>query len=39
MTPADFGLALVGFVFLALWRVPPWIVVVLAALAGVVLAR
>jgi chromate transporter len=32
--PRDFGLALVAFVLLTVWRAPPWIVVVLAALGG-----
>ena len=32
--PADFGLALVAFGLLAFWRVAPWLVVLLAALAG-----
>ncbi|KVD71317.1 chromate transporter [Burkholderia sp. ABCPW 14] len=32
--PADFVLALVGFVSLTFWRVPPWIVVVVACIAG-----
>jgi chromate transporter len=34
-THAEFGLALVGFVLLVIWRVPPWIVVALGAVAGV----
>jgi chromate transporter len=33
-TPADFALGLVAFLLLALWAVPPWLVVVLGALAG-----
>jgi chromate transporter len=32
--PADFVIALCGFGLLAIWRCPPWIVVVLAGLAG-----
>jgi chromate transporter len=31
---ADFGLALVAFLLLTLWAVPPWLVVVLGAAAG-----
>ena len=34
MTPADFALALVGFVLLTVWRAPPLLVVGLGALAG-----
>jgi chromate transporter len=33
-TGADFGLALVAFLLLALWGVPPWMVVALGAAAG-----
>ncbi len=36
--PADFGLALVGFVLLTIWRTPPVIVVIVTALGGVALA-
>jgi chromate transporter len=32
--PADFALALVAFALLVFWKVPPWLVVVLSALAG-----
>jgi chromate transporter len=32
--PADFALGAAAFGLLALWRVPPWLVVVLAALGG-----
>lgn len=39
MGPADFGLALVAFGLLALWRWPPWLVVVLTALGGAALAQ
>ena len=35
MTPADFALALVGFVLLTVWRAPPLLVVGLGALAGI----
>ena len=38
-TPADLGLALVGFVLLNVWRAPPLIVVVIGALGGVALAQ
>jgi chromate transporter len=33
-TPPEFALALAAFALLALWRVPPWLVVVLGAGAG-----
>jgi chromate transporter len=36
--PGDFGLALVGFVLLAVWRLPPLVVVIVSALGGVALA-
>ena len=35
---ADFALALAAFVALVTWRVPPWMVVLLTAAAGVLLA-
>ena len=38
-TPADLGLALVGFVLLNVWRSPPLLVVVIGALGGVALAQ
>src|ERR1700722_8548497 len=34
LTPRDFALALAGFLLLIVWKVPPWIVVVLLAGAG-----
>lgn len=34
LTPPDFGIALVGFVLLTVWRVPPLVVVVFSAAAG-----
>ena len=34
MAPVDFALAIVAFLALALWKAPPWLVVVLAAVAG-----
>jgi chromate transporter len=37
-TPADFAVALVGFVLLVSWRAPPLIVVLVSACAGIVLA-
>ena len=37
-TPADFGVALVGFVLLVAWRAPPLVVVMVGALGGIVLA-
>jgi chromate transporter len=37
-TPGDFGLALVGFVLLTVWRTPPLVVVVIGALGGIALA-
>jgi chromate transporter len=38
-TPGDFGIALVGFVLLSVWRTPPLIVVIVSALGGVVLKQ
>lgn len=35
----DFGLAIAAFVLLLLWRLPPWLVVLLSAVGGEVLAR
>ncbi|MCZ7566153.1 MAG: chromate efflux transporter [Burkholderiales bacterium] len=35
---ADFGLALAAFVLLALWKVPPWLVVIACAFGGWLLA-
>jgi chromate transporter len=34
-TPRDFALALAGFLLLTVWKLPPWIVVVLLAGAGI----
>jgi chromate transporter len=39
LAPADFLLALSAFLLLAAWRVPPWLVVILGALAASALAR
>jgi chromate transporter len=33
-SPADFAIALVAFLLLAMWAVPPWLVVILGALAA-----
>ncbi|MET0484344.1 MAG: chromate efflux transporter [Candidatus Rokuibacteriota bacterium] len=38
-SPADFALALVAFGLLVFWRLAPWLVVLIAAVAGAVLAR
>ena len=38
-TPADFGIALVGFVLLSVWRFPPLVVVIISALGGMALAQ
>jgi len=37
--PADFGLGLIAFGLLMFWKVPPWLVVVLTAVGGELLAR
>jgi chromate transporter len=34
MRPADFAIAITAFLMLSPWRAPPWLVVVLAAVAG-----
>jgi chromate transporter len=34
LTPRDFALALGGFLLLAVWKMPPWVVVILLACAG-----
>jgi len=36
--PADFGLALVAFLMLAFWKLPPWLVVIITAAAGALMA-
>ncbi len=36
--PGDFGVAVVGFVLLTVWRAPPLLVVVVSALGGIALA-
>jgi chromate transporter len=38
-SPADFGLGLVAFGLLMFWKCPPWLVVVLTAVAGEAIAR
>ena len=37
LSPRDFAVALAGFLLLTVWKLPPWIVVVLLALAGAIL--
>ncbi len=37
LTPRDFALALAGFLLLVVWKLPPWIVVLLLAGAGTLL--
>lgn len=39
LSPVDFSLGLVGFGLLMFWKWPPWIVVLLSALVGEILAR
>jgi len=36
--PADFALALAGFVALVVWKAPPWTVVLACALASIAIA-
>lgn len=36
--PADFALALVGFLLLTMWKTPPWVVVILLAAGGALIA-
>jgi chromate transporter len=38
-TPGDFGIALIGFVLLTVWRAPPLVVVIVSALGGIALAQ
>jgi chromate transporter len=38
-TPGDFSLALAAFLLLTLWKIPPWLVVVLGALAATAAKR
>jgi chromate transporter len=37
--PTDFGLAILAFGLLAFWKLPPWLVVVVTAVGGEVVAR
>ncbi len=37
-TQKDFVLALIGFILLTVWKTPPWIVVIICAIGGVLLA-
>lgn len=37
LNPRDFSAALVGFVLLTVWKIPPWSVAILLALAGIAL--
>jgi chromate transporter len=39
LEPLDFALALAAFGALALWKLPPWLVVILTACGGAILAR
>ena len=36
--PADFGLGVVAFFLLVLWKTPPWLIVVLGAIGGMTIA-
>jgi chromate transporter len=36
--PADFALGILAFLLLVMWRVPPWLVVILGALGASVIA-
>jgi chromate transporter len=38
-TPSDFGIALVGFALLTVWRAPPLVVVIISALGGIALGQ
>ena len=39
LAPADFAIGIVAFLLLALWAVPPWLVVIFGAAAASVVAR
>jgi chromate transporter len=39
VTPGDFGLALLSFVLLTVWRAPPLVVVIISAAGGIALAQ
>ena len=36
--PADFAMGIAAFLLLALWAVPPWLVVILGAIAATLVA-
>ena len=38
MSPYDFALAMAAFLLLFMWKVPPWLVVLLSALGGWLIA-
>jgi chromate transporter len=38
LSPKDFILGLIAFGLLALWKIPPWLVVAVTALGGIVMA-
>ncbi|MBU0724134.1 MAG: chromate efflux transporter [Alphaproteobacteria bacterium] len=38
LEPAHFALALTGFLLLTIWKTPPWVVVILSALGGVLIS-
>jgi chromate transporter len=37
-TPYDFCLAIIAFALLMIWKLPPWIVVIISALGGIVIS-
>jgi chromate transporter len=39
LAPADFAIGVVAFLLLALWAVPPWLVVIFGAAAASLVAR
>ena len=38
LSPSDFGLAIGAYTLLVFWKVPPWLVVILTAIGGWLLA-
>ena len=38
LSPSDFGLAIGAYTLLVFWKVPPWLVVILTAVGGWLLA-
>jgi len=38
LSPSDFGLAMGAYALLVFWKVPPWLVVILTAIGGWLLA-